>query len=104
MKAAVNTARALADHLGQAIDVRTFKLGELAILLHEFRHRMIRARGELAQHLRIGAARGLRALDDRQLELVEQHFGELLGRIDVEWMADGSIDTLRKLPVIKRTQ
>ena len=44
------------------------------------------------EHVGVGAGAGLRLLDDRQLELVEQHLGELLGRGDVERVAGQLFD------------
>ena len=49
--------------------------------------------GELLEDRRIGRRPGLRLLDDRQLQLLEQKLPELLGRVQIE-VATGEFEDL----------
>ena len=70
------------DHLRQGVDVRALQLGVLPVFENLGRQRV--QRGQLLQHVGVGARAGLgRPLDHRQLQLVEQQFLKLLGRGDV---------------------
>ena len=62
-------------------------------------------RGQFFQHVGVGAGSGLRLLEDRQLQLVEQQLGELLRRVDVERVAGELFDlALELLRAARRTR
>jgi hypothetical protein len=50
------------------------------------------AEGQLAQHVGVGGVAGLRPTHRRQLQLLEEDLGELLGRGDGELLAGQQID------------
>ena len=78
------------DQQRQRIDVGALELGELAVLEEQPREGM--ARGELLEHLGIGARAGLRPLHDRQTELVEEHGADLDRRGDGEGVPGQEVD------------
>ena len=55
----------------QRVDVGVLELGELAVLDDLGRQRVLV--GEFFEHVGVGAGAGLGLLDDRQLQLLEQH-------------------------------
>ena len=81
--------------VGQRVDVGALELGELAVLDDLGRERMWS--GEFFEDVGVGAGAGLGFLDDRQPQLVEQDFRELLGRVDVERVAGELFDLLFEL-------
>ena len=76
----------------------TYVFLSLAILavLDDLRRQRVRL-GQLFEHVGVGAGAGLRFLDDRQPEFLEQHLRELLGRGDVERVAGQLFDFLLQL-------
>ena len=71
----------------QRVDVGALQLGEAAPV--EDQPRQVVGQREFFEHFhrRGRRARGARALQHRQLQLVEEHLAELLGRADVERLA-----------------
>ena len=80
----VQAAGARVEQRGQRVDVSRFELGELAVLEHQARDVVLG--GEAFEHIDGGgdglALAVLHGLG--QVELVEEHVAELLGRVDVE--------------------
>src|SRR5579864_8875998 len=82
----------------QGVNIRTLKLRELAVFKH--------LAGDLVlvpqtlQHIRRSRDRFALAVLDRrgQIQFFKQDFAELLGRIDVEWLAGQLVDFRRKPP------
>ena len=62
-------------HLGQRVEIRSFELGELPLLDDLGRQRMLQ--GQPFEHVLVGARAGLRPLEDRQFQLLEQHLAQL---------------------------
>ena len=80
----------LAQQLRQRVEVGALELGEFAVgddLLGDWMRG-----GECGEHRRVGREAGLRALLRRQAELVEEHLGKLLGRVDQELAAGELVD------------
>jgi len=50
------------------------------------------ADGQFGEHVGIGGVTGLGALDGRELELLKEHLGELLGGVDVEGLPGQGVD------------
>ena len=74
------------DHLRQLVGVGALELGELARFEQQFRQRVIER--QFGEHLFVGRRRARRCLFlDRQAKLVEQNFGQLFRRIDIERLA-----------------
>ena len=91
----VHAAGLRMHHLRQGVDVRVLQLGVLPILDDLGRQRM--QPGQLFQHVGVGAAAALGALEHRQLVLVEQDLLQLLGRADVELAAGQLVDLALQL-------
>ena len=73
------------NQLDQGIGIRVLELRVLPIL-HDLSRQFMVLR-QFVQHVDIGAGPCFRLLDDWQLQLVEQHVGQLQSRVDIEWLA-----------------
>ena len=83
------------NQLRQGIDVRALELGVVPVLDDLRRQRM--QQRQLFEHFGVHARAGLRPLDDRQLQLLEQQLAELNPRVDVE-LAAGDLKDLPLQP------
>ncbi len=82
------------NQLRQGVGVRRLELGERAVL-DDLGGQLV-AEGELLQDIGIGGIARLGLLDGRQLELLEEHLRQLLGRADVELAARQRVDLARE--------
>ena len=92
----MHAAGGLVDHLRQLVGIGRLQLGHAAVFQQHFRQRVIL--GQLLQHFFVGrwcASGGL--LDDRQLQLAEEDFADLLRRAEVELAAGQFIGLLLEL-------
>ena len=79
------------DLVGERVGIGRFELGQLAPFEHPAGHRM--QRQQLFEDRGVGAVgAGLALAAARQVELVEQNLAQLLGRADVEVVADILVD------------
>ena len=78
----VNAARPRVDQRRQRVGIRRLELGECPVL-DDLGGQLV-AEGELLQHVGVGRVAGLGLPERRQLELLEEDGGELLGRADIE--------------------
>src|SRR5207247_3898580 len=83
------------DEPGQRVRVGALELGEAAMLEDLAGQRL--AERQLAQHVGVRRGPGLRASQDRQLELLEEDLRELLGRGDRELLAGQRVDLAREV-------
>ncbi len=77
----------------ERIEIRALELRELAVLHEQLRERMALL-GELAQHRGVRRWTRGRALDDRQLQLLEENRAQLGVGVDVELLAGLTVDLL----------
>ena len=75
--------------LRQRLDVGRLQLGQFPVAQHMPDDRVMVA--QILQDGRVGRVPGLRPAPGRQLEVFEQQVAELLGRVNVELVADGIV-------------
>ena len=78
------------DQRGQRVGVRALELRELPVL-EDLPGKGVAER-QLLQHVDVGRVAGLGPLDRRQLQLLEEHDGELLRRVRVDRLAGELVD------------
>ena len=86
----VDAPRPRMDERRERVRVRALELRELAVLQDLPRERV--PEGQLLQDVHVGGVAGLGALERRQLQLLEEHDGELLGRVRVDRLAGELVD------------
>jgi hypothetical protein len=91
IEARVYAAVTLALVVRQRVEVRALELHERAVLEHELRHR-VHVRQAL-EHFDVGAVTGLGLLHALEAEPREEHFAELLRRVDVELAVGGRCES-----------
>ena len=80
------------DELGQRVDVRRLELGQLAMLEDQSDDGMLLTQS--FQRVRVSRVTGLRALADRQPQVLEENLRELLRRVQVELLPRDIFDFL----------
>src|SRR5690606_25452580 len=81
------------DQRRERIDVGTLQLIELPVLQQQDRE-TVPLCCQLLEDTRIGRGSGLRPLDDREPELLEEDLAKLRGRADIELSASLLVDIL----------
>ncbi len=86
----VDAPRPRMDERREGVRVRALELRELAVLQDLPRERV--PEGQLLQDVHVGGVAGLRALERRQLQLLEEHDRELLRRVRVDRLPGELVD------------